>query len=488
MPSAFRPSHDSGQVNFSYRAILESNEPPSYTGDPQVSLERFHPYGLPPHHTPDPPFFPPLPHQPHSYPDHSQFLLSLQESVRDSDVRDELDVHTLPDAQHQYSDTSVGDENLPTGPVATQVVEKMQSYHDIHILETLHDIRNAPISFQTLGIFSPPVDNLPQWPQSQSFDFQHPAMAKVHSHPAQNRLAANYENDLDASTVMDPDTLAAGQSNAPYPLQVGNFGGYARPVRFLDGIVAGSDVTQYLSEDARWEPFSFVPHDTAAPTKRKVLEAAGTNKSGARKRRRAKRKSTKGIFGEYVLADASATVMVKPLIDHYPIDVSGRRTQGGGDMALQTRKYGVMEIDDSHRARSATVAKDLPAGLTCVRACEWTDQPCGLYLEVSKERVKDHLLHWHGVSANLEVPCKFEGCSNPSPMRSLGRHVATVHYAAFSKCDYCGQNVSRSDSATRHHRVCEFVQSAAESAGYTFKLRPPKTIFQGYIVPTWNAK
>ncbi|KAG1818730.1 uncharacterized protein BJ212DRAFT_106638 [Suillus subaureus] len=492
-------SRGQATVDFSNSgSILESNEPPSYTGDCQVPLARSHPYGSPPHHIPGPPFFPPLPHQPHSYPDHSQFFpLSLQESVRDSDERDELDVHTLQNAQYQHSDTSVGDENMPAGPVATQVVETMQQYHAIYIPEeeTLHDIRNTPMSFQTLDVSSPPVDNLPQWAQSQSSDFQHSAMAQAHSHPAQNGLAANYKNDLSAgrsaesSIVMDSDTSAGGQSNASYPLQVGNFRGHARPVGFLDGIIADSDGTQYLSEDARLEPFSFVPYDTAVPSKRKLTEAGkkvGTRNSGARKRRRAR--STKGVFGQYVLADANATVMVKPLIDHRPVDISGRRTHDAEGEVLRTRKYGVMEIDDPHRARSATVAKDLPAGLTCVRACEWTDQPCGLYVEMSKERVKGHLLQWHGVSADLMAPCKFKGCSDRSSMQSLGRHVTTVHYATSSKCDYCGEDFSRSDSATRHHRACDSIMSAAESEGDMFKLRPPKTILHGYIVPARNAK
>ncbi|KAG1860166.1 hypothetical protein DFJ58DRAFT_630627, partial [Suillus subalutaceus] len=89
-----------------------------------------------------------------------------------------------------------------------------------------------------------------------------------------------------------------------------------------------------------------------------------------------------------------------------------------------------------------------------VRACEWTDEPCGLYMEMSKERVKEHLLHWHGVRADEKTPCKFEGCLDELPMLSLGRHVATVHYATSSKCDYCGYELSRSDSARRHHGVC----------------------------------
>ncbi|KAG1780582.1 hypothetical protein EV702DRAFT_963819 [Suillus placidus] len=147
-----------------------------------------------------------------------------------------------------------------------------------------------------------------------------------------------------------------------------------------------------------------------------------------------------------------------------------------------------MEIDDHKCGWSATVAKDLPAGLRCVRACEWTDQPCGLYVEMNKKCVADHLLYWHGVHAEpgAKAHCKFKGC--PDSVASLGRHVTTVHYAMCSKCDYCGEEFSRSDAVARHYKGCESVQSARKSAGDTFKLQPAKTIIHGYIVPAQGAK
>ncbi|KAG2337409.1 hypothetical protein BDR05DRAFT_774507 [Suillus weaverae] len=327
------------------------------------------------------------------------------------------------------------------------------------------------MSPQTLEIFSPPVADIPQWPQSQSSNFQYSAIAQVHPHPAQSRLTADYETDLDASpsrcpessTVMDPNTLAAGQSNAPYPLQVDNFGGYAHPIRFLD----------WIAPSPKHKTFGEV-------------EIADASSSGARKRRHRRVRSTEGMFGEYALADASATIMVKPLVDHHPVDISSRRTYDAAGEALQTRKYGVMEIDGSNCGRSATVAKDLPAGLTCVRACEWTDQPCGLYVEINKKCVTDHLFYRHGVHPHTKARCKFKGC--PESVESLGRHVTTVHYTASSKCDYCGEEFSRSDAVTRHQRRCKSVQSARESAGDTFKLQPPKTIIHGYIVPARDAQ
>ncbi|KAG1780700.1 hypothetical protein EV702DRAFT_1194173 [Suillus placidus] len=496
MPSAFRPSYDSGQATMDSSKsgfILESNasplphQPHSYPGHSLVPLEMFHPYGLPLNHMPEPLFFP-------------QYL---HESLHSLDGRDELDVHTLPNVQHQHFATSVGDKNAPAGSVAIQVIENMQPYHAIRPpdQETLYDIQDTLMSFPTLEIFSPPVADLHQWPQSQSSNFQYSAIAQAHSHPAQSVIAANYETDLDAShcpessTVMDPNTLAAGQSNAPCPLQVDNFGGYAHPIRFLDWI--------------------------APPPKHKTfegVETADASSSGARRRRRRHARSTEGMFGEYALADASATIMVKPLVDHHPVVISGRRTHDGEGEALQTRKYGVMEIDNHKRGqsathkcgrlathkrgrsathkrgrsathkrgRSATVAKDLPAGLACVRACEWTDQPCGLYVEINKTCLADHLLYWHGVHARAMARCKFKGCLDS--VESLGRHVTTVHYATCSECDYCGEEFSRSDAVARHHKGCESVQSARKSAGDTFKLQPAKTIIYGYIVPAGDAK
>lgn len=332
-------------------------------------------------------------------------------------------------------------------PPAGASVRATPTYVLLQLMYFSRALCNTPMSFPTLEIFNPLVD-LPKWPQSQPW-FDYPTIAQAHSHP------------------------------------VHHFDEYARPMGFPDGVVADSHETQYPSGDASWEHFSFVPYDAARPPKRKASEAVKTTdakSSGVSKHKRVKR--TEGLFGKYTLADAKATMMVKPLVNHHPIDISARKTHDAKGNALKTRFFGAMELDDSTQGHCAPVAKDLPAGLMCVRQCGWTDRPCGLFVEISKKRVTHHLELWHDVDPALRATCKFEGCSKTSPIKNRGRHVTTVHYSTFSTCENCGEELSRSDSVTRHHKWCESIQSAAKSAGGAFKYKPPKTNLLGYIVPT----
>ncbi|KAG1720938.1 hypothetical protein EDB19DRAFT_537465 [Suillus lakei] len=467
MPSTFRQSYNSGQVTVDSPNGRKLNTPPSYPIDSQIFLS--HPYGFPQNHMPEQaesPFFPPpSPHQPHSYPSGSQNplatfhpygsssyptpghgifapcspptfppqdtssivpahttsnfhvfpeSLSMQEF---SDARDELDVYKLPNVQHRYSAMFVSDEKVPTRPVATQAAGKMSPHYTAYMPEqgTPHDSRSTPMS---------------------------------------------------SSTIMSLGALVTGHPNAPYPttlldqgqnddLQVGAFGIYPDPMVFLDSMhtvpgwvhldFADYDRTQHPSGDTNLEPVSSAPHNTAAPPKRKApkrkapkaVKAIGGS-SSVRKRRRGG-SGSQGMSGKYALADASATVMAEPPTDHLPVCISGRRTHDAEGNALRTRKYGRMKIDDSFCGQSATLAKNLCAGLTCVWACEWTEQPCGLYVEMSKTQVKDHLLHWHGVHDSSIAPCKFEGCSYLSPMKNVSRHITMVHYSVTSACDHCGK-------------------------------------------------
>lgn len=336
-------------------------------------------------------------------------------------------------------------------PHAGASVRATPTYVPSQLMYFSRALCNTPMSFPTLEIFSPPVD-LPKWPQSQPSHLEYSAITQSHSHPAHH------------------------------------FGEYARPMGFPDGAVADSHETQSPSGDASWEPFSFVPYDVASlkPPKRKTSGAAKTadaKRSGVSKRKRMKR--TKGLFGKYTLADAKATMMVKPLINHQqPVDISSRKTHDPKGNVLKTRHYGVMEIDDSSRGRSAPVATDLPAGLMCVRECGWMDRPCGLFVEISKKRVRDHLWFWHDVFPGEKATCKFDGCVETSPIKHRGRHVTTVHYSTFSTCENCGGELSRSDAVTRHNKRCESIHPAAKSAGGAFKYKRPKTNLFGYIVPT----
>ncbi|KAG1889085.1 uncharacterized protein F5891DRAFT_934057, partial [Suillus fuscotomentosus] len=89
-----------------------------------------------------------------------------------------------------------------------------------------------------------------------------------------------------------------------------------------------------------------------------------------------------------------------------------------------------------------------------VRACGWTNQPCGLFVEMDQARIAYHLLHWHGVQPTDTAVCKFEDCSRSEAMLSLGRHIESVHYTTSYECPYCGGRHSRSDSSYRHQATC----------------------------------
>jgi len=149
---------------------------------------------------------------------------------------------------------------------------------------------------------------------------------------------------------------------------------------------------------------------------------------------------------------------------------------------LRTRNFGVMEMDDSYGSRAATVSKELPKGLTCIRLCDWTDKPCGLYVEMCKDRISNHILNWHGVSAHAKVPCKFQGCADTSAMNNLGRHIETVHYSTTWQCCYCHQLLSRSDAVARHQKGCQLLGRAkrlAAQEGRKFNLQSAKKVLTG---------
>lgn len=196
-----------------------------------------------------------------------------------------------------------------------------------------------------------------------------------------------------------------------------------------------------------------------------------------------------GKFGIYRLADASAVVMAMPIHDPQPVDISNRRTHDARGNLLRTRRFGAMELDDSHPTRSVKITNELPAGMTCVRACGWTDQPCGLFVEMNKFRVADHLLRWHDVKSKDAAPCKFDGCSKPGAIINLARHIEGVHYTTSYECPYCGRRWSRSDALSRHQKQCEPVlasKARAKKGGRKFNLHRKKLVY-GYIVPTSNA-
>jgi hypothetical protein len=197
-----------------------------------------------------------------------------------------------------------------------------------------------------------------------------------------------------------------------------------------------------------------------------------------------------GKFGPYTLADANAVVMAMPAHDPKPVDISSRRTHDADGNLLRTRRFGAMELDDSYGKRTVKIANGLPAGMTCVRPCDWDKDPCGLFVEMNKDRVSTHLLFWHGVKSGSKTPCKFQDCPKPKAMSSLGRHIEGVHYTTYLECPYCGKLSSRTDSLKRHQTICEtFIASKAlaKKERREFKLQVPKKMVYGYIVPARNA-
>ncbi|KAG0705351.1 hypothetical protein DFH29DRAFT_1077739 [Suillus ampliporus] len=181
--------------------------------------------------------------------------------------------------------------------------------------------------------------------------------------------------------------------------------------------------------------------------------------------------------------------MPTPLVDSDPVDVSARRTCDDEGNVLRTRKYGVMELNDSYSSRSITITKDLPAGLTCVRLCDWADQSCGFYIEISRDRITNHLDNWHGIGAHYKVACKFEGCTDTSEMGNIDCHIETVHYSTSYQCVYCDLLGSRSDAMTRHQKTCTPFESAKlQAARATHRsTRKTRKVFTGYIVPARDA-
>ncbi|KAG2112589.1 uncharacterized protein F5147DRAFT_683603 [Suillus discolor] len=264
-----------------------------------------------------------------------------------------------------------------------------------------------------------------------------------------------------------------------------------------------SDATMYLSDDSNLEPSSSAPigQTCAKRPKRKTRhtvtyeeDSSSLSPAPTTRKRRCldddEDEVREGKFGFYRLADATAVVMAVPVHDPKLVDISSRRTHDAQGNLLRTRRFGAMELDDSYSKRSVKITNELPAGMTCVRPCEWTDQPCGLFVEMNKVLVADHLLHWHGVESKGTTLCKFEGCSKSKAMLNLGRHIEGIHYTTSYECPYCGKRWSRSDSLDRHQVTCRPLldsKARAKKGRREFGLQDPKKLVYGYIVPARNA-
>ncbi|KIK36696.1 hypothetical protein CY34DRAFT_811065 [Suillus luteus UH-Slu-Lm8-n1] len=233
--------------------------------------------------------------------------------------------------------------------------------------------------------------------------------------------------------------------------------------------------------------------------KRRRLKAGGTTHGKGKKKTQGKDEdNAQGKFGPYTRADADATVMIMPTHDPNPVDISSRKILDPSGELLRTRRYGVMELDDSsYVAGNGNAAKNLPPGLTCVRLCEWGDQPCGLFIDMDRYHIEQHMLYWHGFDARSDkkakIPCQYADCSTASQtLQYLGRHIETVHFDTCCQCPYCMEVWARNDAVRRHlnENKCEgfiALTNQAQIGGYKLHPRELIPVFKGYIVPTTSA-
>ena len=348
------------------------------------------------------------------------------------------------------------------------------------------------MSFPTLSTFTPPVYGLLQWPLIQPNQYYSIQPLASGPWPLSNDI-------YDPLAATNPLVWGIGQPNEVYPthpIYPGQSAHSQTAVPYTMDVYPdttdsqSSCATQSLSGNVVLPLLDYPPYDVTVdnwhtPSKRKADEGIGAADAGpspphvgtsVSKRRRVESTSISSEgneFGAYAQVDANATVMPKPLSDHHPVDICD--VDGAGAGRLRTRKYGAMEIDDSYGNRSARISKELPNHLTCVRACQWTDNPCGLYIEVCKDRISDHLLKWHGVPQDVQTPCEFQGCDGKS-LKTMGRHIETVHFGTSWQCSSCHKALSRSDAVTRHRKTCEGARAGHSTV-------TARKVVSGYIIP-----
>ncbi|KAG1842025.1 hypothetical protein DFJ58DRAFT_844817 [Suillus subalutaceus] len=166
-----------------------------------------------------------------------------------------------------------------------------------------------------------------------------------------------------------PQTIA-GPSNTYYPTAT-----------FPQGQVEDAPLQTVSSAGSSVKPSSSALDETASakPRKRKSREtfifvdcsSSSYVPPTTHKRRRQNGKDhgiSQGKFGPYTLADASATIMVMPVHDPKPVDISSRRTHDPHGNPLRTRRFGVMELDDSYPSMSDNVTTEPSSELIC----RWT--------------------------------------------------------------------------------------------------------------------
>ncbi|EGO00530.1 hypothetical protein SERLA73DRAFT_178370, partial [Serpula lacrymans var. lacrymans S7.3] len=93
-----------------------------------------------------------------------------------------------------------------------------------------------------------------------------------------------------------------------------------------------------------------------------------------------------------------------------------------------------------------------------IRPCQWKDKPCGMWIGITKARVRAHFKAHHGVvegkrgGAATELSkhseklrtCRWSGCDYPKPMvsTSLLRHIVnTDHFGMKYRCSNCSTDV-----------------------------------------------
>ncbi|KAG2148180.1 uncharacterized protein EDB93DRAFT_1250248 [Suillus bovinus] len=297
--------------------------------------------------------------------------------------------------------------------------------------------------------------------------------AVIAAPPQGHALAQHGYHPAPSYPYQQPPTIA-GPSNVDHPTETFPQGQYA-------------PLQTESSEDSDMELASSALDGTARPRKRKTHLAPTTRK---RRRPNMTDDCTPGKFGPYTPADASATIMTKPIHDPKPVDISSRRTHDPNGNPLRTRRFGAMELDDTYPDGSGNVPDRHSPQLICVRSCDWTDQPCGLFIEMDKARIEHHLWFWHGVEAKKPTPCQFKDCPDAGTMMYLSRHIGGVHFDTSYQCPYCKKLWSRTDALVRHQKGCKRLLASrahAKHGKYEFSLQAMIKSVSGYIVPARNA-
>ncbi|KAG1775824.1 hypothetical protein EV702DRAFT_1199042 [Suillus placidus] len=152
-----------------------------------------------------------------------------------------------------------------------------------------------------------------------------------------------------------PTTMATEYTAHPYPDATMDM---MMVLNTPSSYASDSDRSSSSTPDKTTHPKCKVRQDSEAVDRSSSLALPPTT---SKRRHIDNEKIGEGTFSAYTSANASATVMPVPHFNPKPVDISGRRTHDDNSEVLRTRKYGVMELDDSY----SNWPCQYYAGITC---------------------------------------------------------------------------------------------------------------------------